>query len=156
MVERDVHLLRLHSVGDFYSAAYIRKWVQILQAVPKVRAWAYTRSWRLPELLTELKQLAMLTNMTLQFSCDVETGLPPVVEGVKVNFLQVEREVMPDRAGRITLVWRTRTKGRKPMNRLALPLAPVNAPALVCPNYQGTGASGGHKITCQQCQFCLQ
>lgn len=151
---RGVTLLRLHSSGDFFSSPYIRKWEAILGSTPAVRAWAYTRSWRLPDLLPDLKTLAKLPNMRLQFSADQETGLPPLVEGVEVNFLQVEEEVISDATGQVKLVWRTRREGRAVAKRLALPLAPT--PALICPNYQGTGDRAGHSVTCEQCRFCLE
>lgn len=148
---RKVKRLRIHSSGDFYSVEYIRKWRQVLMA-SRLKAWAYTRSWRVPELLVELKYLAALPNMQLQFSTDVETGLPPLVRGVKVNFLQVQEELMQDSSGRVDLVFREKQVGREPAKRLALPMA--STPALICPNYQGTEL--GKHITCEECGFCVE
>ena len=80
---RGARLLRIHSSGDFYSAAYVRAWSEIMAEVPEVTAWAYTRSWRLPEILDELRTLGRLANVRLWFSADRDTGIPPEVEGVR-------------------------------------------------------------------------
>ena len=148
---RGARLLRIHSSGDFYSAAYVRAWSEIMAEVPEVTAWAYTRSWRLPEILDELRTLGRLANVRLWFSADRDTGIPPEVEGVRVCLLRDGDEPFPDPEGRVDLVFPTREKGRSPAKRFALPLAPE--PALICPAYQGTAASV--HVTCEECRVCL-
>ena len=36
--------IRIHDSGDFYSPAYYAKWIEIAQALPDVRFYAYTKS----------------------------------------------------------------------------------------------------------------
>lgn len=70
--------LRIHASGDFYSADYIAKWTLALAIRPDVKAWAYTRSWSVPELLPALEQLRALPNVQLFASVDASTiGAPP-------------------------------------------------------------------------------
>ena len=68
---------RMHVAGDFYSAEYIQKWVQIVQASPGTKFWAYTRSWTQPDLLPALETLRALPNMQLFASWDNTMAEPP-------------------------------------------------------------------------------
>ena len=36
--------IRVHDSGDFYSPKYVSKWVQIAEALPEVKFYAYTKS----------------------------------------------------------------------------------------------------------------
>jgi hypothetical protein len=58
-------VVRIHVAGDFYSPEYVRKWVQVCKVCPDVRFYAYTRSWRVPEIARELRELADLPNVQL-------------------------------------------------------------------------------------------
>jgi hypothetical protein len=135
--------VRVHSVGDFYSVDYIRAWVRIGGSTPGVTFWAYTRSWRLPYLLTELVKLAALPNFFLWFSADCSTGLPPQVPRVRTAWLQAEAEAAPQTGAE--LVFRTRRDGREPTKRIGL--------ALVCP--VENGFANATDVTCQRCRFCF-
>lgn len=74
----DCRLLRIHVSGDFTSQPYISGWVRLLAANPQVSAWAYTRSWRVPELLPALERLRALPNVQLFASMDQSIAeLPP-------------------------------------------------------------------------------
>lgn len=97
----DCELLRIHVSGDFYSEAYVRAWIHRLRARrhevqgngPAVRAFAYTRSWRVPELLESLTQLRDLSNMQLFASVDDETGPAPAgwrVAHIREDFDELE------------------------------------------------------------------
>jgi hypothetical protein len=80
-------IIRLHEEGDFYSASYILKWISVVERFPEISFYAYTRSWRLPELLPYLEKLRELPNFMLIASTDEYTGPPP--EGWKeagINF----------------------------------------------------------------------
>ena len=77
--------------------------------------------------------------MQLWFSCDVDTGEPPRVEGVRRVWMWQDQE--PPYG--VDLVLPTYVKGRKLPKRLGL--------ALVCPGYQRPEAG----ITCRTCRFCL-
>jgi hypothetical protein len=70
--------LRLHISGDFTSRQYIHAWTALLRRHPEVTVWAYTRSWRVPELVSALEQLKALPNVQLFASMDKSTvELPP-------------------------------------------------------------------------------
>lgn len=70
-------LVRIHVSGDFDSVIYIGRWIAIAKNNPTVRFWAYTRSWRVPELLPGLEQLRALPNVQLFASEDTSTDEPP-------------------------------------------------------------------------------
>lgn len=82
-----VRTVRIHVSGDFYSAAYVRKWIAIVRACPSRRFFTYTRSWRDPKILPALLKLAEQPNVSLFWSEDRETGESPAVPGVRVCFL---------------------------------------------------------------------
>jgi len=74
----DAKLLRIHVSGDFDTVAYIHNWIHRLMERPDVTAWAYTRSWRIPSLLSALERLRSLPNMQLFASMDASIAeLPP-------------------------------------------------------------------------------
>jgi hypothetical protein len=45
-------LIRIHDSGDFYSSAYLAKWLEIIAAFPMVKFYAYTKSIPLFEKVT--------------------------------------------------------------------------------------------------------
>lgn len=74
----DCKLLRIHVSGDFDTVGYIDHWITRLTERPDVKAWAYTRSWRVPSLLKSLEELRALPNMQLFASMDISIKeLPP-------------------------------------------------------------------------------
>ena len=74
----DCRLLRLHISGDFDTVEYVEGWTSLIRANPGVRVWAYTRSWRVPELLPSLERLRALPNVQLFASMDASIAeLPP-------------------------------------------------------------------------------
>ncbi len=139
-------LCRVHSVGDFYSAPYVRKWVDIATAAPLWTFWAYTRSWRVPDILQELEHLAALPNFWLWLSADSMTKLPPDVPGVRgVAWMQALGENLGwmRESRRSILVFPVKDDARLPVKRIGL--------ALVCPHYSGTP----EPPTCEGCRFCF-
>jgi hypothetical protein len=48
---RGVHTLRVHVSGDFFSADYARKWLDVARQSRRTRFYAYTRSWRVEDVL---------------------------------------------------------------------------------------------------------
>jgi hypothetical protein len=138
---RRVRVLRLHSSGDLFDAAYTRKWVEILTRSPDVVAYTYTRSWRVPAILPALVELAAVPNFRLWFSADADTGMPPEVPpGVRVAWLQEdEADALP--AG-VDLVFRVHRLRKTPRKRIGL--------TLVCPTEQGRE----HTLTCSTCAHC--
>jgi hypothetical protein len=78
-IPEEAEVVRAHVSGDFDSVAYIENWIKRLQERPDVKFWAYTRSWRIPELLPALERLRALPNVQLFASMDKNTPtLPPV------------------------------------------------------------------------------
>jgi hypothetical protein len=73
----DCRLLRIHVGGDFSSVEYIENWVTRLTERPDVTAWAYTRSWRVAELLPALERLRALPNMQMFASMDISIPETP-------------------------------------------------------------------------------
>src|ERR1043165_4139385 len=87
----DIEVVRIHTAGDFYSAKYARKWLRIIQRLPHVRFYAYTRSWRHPRLQTVLEAIARQPNCRLWYSCDQHTGLPTQIpETVRTAWLMTD------------------------------------------------------------------
>lgn len=69
--------VRIHPSGDFYNEAYVEKWIEIVKANPDVQFWAYTRSWRVPNMVKSLETLSALPNIELFASIDKETRDAP-------------------------------------------------------------------------------
>lgn len=69
-IPQDAKLLRLHISGDFDTVRYIENWIDRIAARGDVTVWAYTRSWRVPELLPHLEKLRALSNVQLFASMD--------------------------------------------------------------------------------------
>jgi hypothetical protein len=134
-----VRVLRIHASGEFYSAAYVKKWIEIVRKSPNVEFYAYTRSWRRQAILTQLQVLSELPNMTLWFSCDQETGQPPAVPGVRTAYLMIGDDDIP--AFPVDLVFRDKDKTM---------LKWVGS-AIVCP-----AENGVTKTTCSTCQLCFR
>ena len=55
---KGVLVIRIHSSGDFDTAAYATKWMEIMKQCPQVRDYAYTRSYRVPEIAAVLEEMA--------------------------------------------------------------------------------------------------
>jgi hypothetical protein len=134
-----VRVLRIHASGEFYSAAYAQKWITIVKRNPKVFFYAYTRSWRDPDVLPRLVELAALNNFQLWFSCDRETGAPPLIPGILRAYLMVDDNDIP--AFEVDLIFRDNKK---------TVLKKVND-VLVCPPENGVT-----DLTCSQCQYCFR
>jgi hypothetical protein len=81
-------VVRPHTAGDFYSLAYLARWVRIFIARPDVTFFFYTRSWRVPEIRTGLVRAARLANVRQWWSVDEETGRPEQIpRRVRVAYL---------------------------------------------------------------------
>lgn len=136
-------LCRVHSVGDFYDVAYVRKWFDIATVADDVTFWCYTRSWRVSALLPELERLATLENVWLWLSADFMTGPPPDVAWARgVAWMQYTGERLP-RLTRGDLVFPLKDEDRAPVKRVGL--------AMVCPHYSGVP----EPPSCEGCGFCF-
>jgi hypothetical protein len=125
-------LLRLHVSGDFDTVQYIDAWIARLTERPDVTCWAYTRSWRVAELLPALERLRALPNMQLFASVDYSSELPPT--GWRRAWIQNDR----DRHRENINSW----DGE---NHLTID----GTMSYVCPEELGT------KENCQACGYCL-
>lgn len=137
-------LLRIHVAGDFYDAPYVRKWIEIVESCPEVTFYAYTRSWRVQKMQLALKHMALLPNFQLWWSADSDThalnGRPPVVEGVKIAYMQSEHgEEIPSYTD---LIFRVKRKDL---------VVKYLEGHLVCPAEQGIYP----KPPCEKCRLCF-
>lgn len=67
---------RIHVSGDFYSAEYVRKWIEIATRRKDVVFYCYTRSWRITDIWRQILKFGRLPNVAVNVSCDKETGKP--------------------------------------------------------------------------------
>lgn len=136
-----VLVLRIHVSGDFYSADYAAKWLDVMRRGSQVKFYFYTRSWRVPEVRAVLEPMAALRCCRAWYSIDAETGLPPQVPaGVRLAYLQVEN----DRPEQADLLFRVRHLRQEHRGRIGLPL--------VCP---AETPEGHHRGTnCGHCGYC--
>jgi hypothetical protein len=44
ITKRKVNVVRIHDSGDFYSREYVNKWFKIMDSLPQVKFYAYTKS----------------------------------------------------------------------------------------------------------------
>ncbi|MAH50750.1 hypothetical protein CMI37_33335 [Candidatus Pacearchaeota archaeon] len=89
-----VQYVRIHANGDFYNVNYIQEWTDYARANPGVLFWAYTRSWRVPDLLPSLETVRALPNMQLFASVDPSTPENPPI-GWRVAYV----DGTPDQSG---------------------------------------------------------
>jgi len=137
-------VFRPHSSGDMYSVTYIQKWINIATRCPDTRFFIYTRSWRIPRMLTRLCVLANLPNVQLWFSIDSSTGIPTTKpRNVRYAYLLMndsEEALIPPEADLIF---------RNEVGRIAKKLGGVQ----VCTYENGIPIKTG-KITCDRCSIC--
>jgi len=50
--KRKVDIVRIHDAGDYYSRSYRDKWLQVMQELPDVRFYSYTKSHTLFDEVT--------------------------------------------------------------------------------------------------------
>jgi hypothetical protein len=89
-VTRKVKVFRIHVSGDFYSSTYVRKWIAIVQALPDVQFYAYTRSWRVASIRPTLEELHALPNIQLFSSMDA-TIEEPAPKGWRVATIDLDQ-----------------------------------------------------------------
>ena len=82
----DAKVVRIHVAGDFDNIQYVRNWIFMVRTNPRVRFYAYTRSWRIAELLPVLDELRRLPNMQLFASTDA--SIPePTPQGWRIAYM---------------------------------------------------------------------
>ncbi len=135
-------VVRVHVSGDFYDMAYVAKWRAIAQHAPRTLFFAYTRSWRLPNIQASLRMLAELPNFRLLWSCDRQTGIPQWMRDSDVAWLAMSDEDVPPAPRIPAIVF------RKNQNTVR---ARVGG-AIVCPAENGIR----NEVTCQSCTLCFR
>lgn len=71
------NIVRIHPAGDFFSREYLQQWISVVRATPNTKYWVYTRSWRVPEMISDLKELNELPNIQVFASIDNTTTESP-------------------------------------------------------------------------------
>lgn len=159
-IPAECQVLRIHISGDFNTPEYVQAWIARLKERPDVTCWAYTRSWRVPELLPHLEELRALPNVQLFASMDPTiTELPPVGwrrawirRDVPHEGWPIEDRLSPhdDRVGK-TVHNLTATVERMLVDTPALQGSTFErTPALVCPE------ETGRKSDCLACGYCFE
>ena len=78
ILTKGCRVFRIHIAGDFYDAAYIKKWAAIITAVneklgrrgERCTFYFYTRSWRVKKLLPAVRELSRLPHVYAWLSTD--------------------------------------------------------------------------------------
>ena len=140
-------IVRIHPSGDFYDAVYVDKWIEIARACRDTVFFAYTRSWRVPEILVALKKLARLKNVRLWWSADSEShetdGRPPKIKRTRVAYVvTADGQPVPEY---VNLILRDNPKT----------LEKYRQGRVVCPAENGMTYTFG-KMTCSRCQLCVR
>jgi hypothetical protein len=140
ILAHEVAVVRVHTGGDFYDPIYAQKWFRVMQQLPAVRFFFYTRSWRDAAVRPVLEQLAVLPNCRVWYSVDAASGLPTEVSPqVHVAWLMTQAEEVPPRG--MDLVFRTPA--------LRGQAATCVAGVRVCPEEDGVPRR--RRVTCDRC-----
>jgi len=90
-IPKSTKVFRIHVSGDFFSAAYTRRWITLVRQHPDVLFWAYTRSWRVKRIVPALEALRAEPNMQLFASTDMTIKETPPAGWRVANILGDER-----------------------------------------------------------------
>jgi hypothetical protein len=143
ILHHELAVVRLHVGGDFYSAAYARKWLWVMERLPQVRFFFYTRAWRAAAIRPALERMAALPQCRAWYSCDRGTGIPmPVPPRVRLAWLMTSAEDRPTQGMGLTL--RIRPLRRQPLTR--------SNGVRVCPEEDGVARQV--RVTCDRCGLC--
>lgn len=143
----DAKIVRIHVSGDFTSVEYIDGWRKLIHDHPEVRFFAYTRSWRVPELLVALENLRALPNLQLFASMDKSTEeMPPT--GWRVAWIAGDYRLYVEESADCFGLMR-RVDERVDRNHRALSGQGADHHSFTCPEQTG------HKANCQECRYCI-
>ena len=139
-MRRDRPDVRLHVSGDIYDRAYGGKWLEVVKQSQHVRFLAYTRSWRVPEIVPVLEELAACRNFRMFYSADRETGLPRrKPAAVRIAWMQIDEA---EAHKGVDLYFRDHSLRKTPRKHVG--------GTMVCPPENGTTHT-----TCDRCQICF-
>lgn len=136
--------VRVHAAGDFYSIAYVGKWMSILIANPDTIFYMYTRSWRDAAIARVLKKMCQLKNCIMWLSTDSDVPKAPNWTG-SAGTAYLAQSVFEDPSGADLAFIDGKSVGS--------PTKFLNG-TLVCPYEQGVKRK--KPITCNTCGFCLE
>lgn len=95
--------VRVHVGGDFINPKHVEVWKKVARRNPKTTFYAYTRSWRIPQIEEELRRLNELNNFSILASIDSETGVPvklPYKLAQLTPFVKIENSIIcPEQTG---------------------------------------------------------
>lgn len=132
---------RIHVSGDFHSIDYIKKWISICEIRYDTKFFTFTRSWRNHLLFPWIKKLASLPNVTINLSCDKETGYP-TDSSFRWAYMSVSDTDIPSYLRPTDIVFRT--------NRRTIQHKLGNT--RVCPLERGIK---NLSLTCNHCRICI-
>jgi hypothetical protein len=140
-----VAVLRVHVAGDFYSAAYALKWLEIMKIRPNIVFYLYTRSWRKSAILPVLRSIARLENVHFWLSADTDTVKPPRIAQARVAWMARNDDEALSTPAWADLVFRDapKTTMKKAGNGVQ-----------VCPFEIAVPKAA--KIGCSQCKICFK
>ena len=143
ILNHDIAVVRVHVGGDFYSAAYGKKWLRVMRRLPSVRFFLYTRSWRDAAIRPVLERMTELPNCRVWYSCDRQTGVPGKIPAhVRLAWLMTDADDLPP--AQTGLVFRIRRLRRQPLTRVR--------GVRVCPEEDGVLRK--KPVTCDRCGLC--
>ena len=83
-------IVRFQVSGDFDTPEYIQWAIDVVRNFPDTSFWAYTRSWRVPDLLPFLEQLRAESNIQLFASTDTTMDETPP-SGWRIAYIQGDK-----------------------------------------------------------------
>lgn len=118
--KKKAQAIRIHDSGDFYSREYVSKWLKIIDAMPNVQFYAYTKS------IPYFDGVSLPSNFVLIFSnggeivvedsdrhSQVFATLEDLIEAGYVNASEDDTVAWRDTNNKIGLVLHSRTKANK-------------------------------------------
>jgi len=146
-------VVRVHVGGDYFSADYVKMWLEICRSRSSNRFYSYTRSWQdghgnvRKDFLAPLRKLATLDNSRLVLSCDRVTGVPPadLIPGSIRAWLARDDQDLPGMP--VELIFRDKRGMTATASQMGgAPVCPVER----SPKYKKISG----KISCTNCTFC--
>lgn len=144
--ELGVNTVRIHASGDFYSVEYLLDWVTIIEQLPTLTFFFYTRSWEIPAMRGIFETLSQNRRVHVWYSCDRDMPDPfpdrsNRTDRVRLAWMQQNDSDLPPFA--TDLVFRVNTT--TPLKRVGT--------TRVCPVEQGITRQ--ISLTCTRCRICF-
>jgi hypothetical protein len=157
--------MRIHDVGDFYSADYVRAWAIVVQKYSGCKFWFYTRSFADVAVYEALCELAALPNCQGFLSADSENYELAILSLCKGGSNVWKLALLQDKALDVNVLPAFEAMQKDvdivsfPHHRNGRHAEPVRHGLLtLCPAATGSLALKSQKDLlrpCQTCAFCL-